>query len=326
MTAFTDGVPTTVTNYQVSIWLKRKKADVTSIETLLQQIKSNSPVCKKIVRPKIIKKDAKRELEVSIMDPHFGLHILSESNNSWSFDKCETMIMTMLDEIIVQAKKFGKYERVIFPFGNDFLHVDNLQGTTTRGTNQPEAASFHEMFIRGQNLAINMVEKLKTVAPVKILVIPGNHDKQTAFSMGRLLGAYYHNDNNVEIDDSPTPYKFHRFGVNLLGFEHGHAVKPAIRLAALMANEAKDDWADTVYREWHLGDQHRKASAKPSTFAEQGVSIEYLPGLTPPNEWSNSHGYNWQKRAVMAFVWDYTAGPLARLQVNIDSYTGEIMK
>ena len=93
-----------------------------------------------------------------------------------------------------------------------------------------------------------------------------------------------------------------------------------------MANECKDAWSQTVYREWHCGDQHRKGSGKPMMFEEQGVSVEFLPGLTPPNEWHRIHSYNWQKRAGMAFVWDYTAGCIARIQTNVNSYTGEIMR
>jgi hypothetical protein len=58
---------------------------------------------------------------------------------------------------------------------------------------------------------------------------------------------------------------------------------------------------------------------------EQGVSVEFLPGLTPPNEWHRLKSFNWQKRAGMAFVWDAKAGCILRAQANIDSYTGRMM-
>lgn len=60
--------------------------------------------------------------------------------------------------------------------------------------------------------------------------------------------------------------------------------------------------------------------------AEQGVGVEFLPSLVPANEWHKVHAFSWQKRIGMAFVWDKTAGPVARLQTNIDSYTNEIMR
>ena len=59
-----------------------------------------------------------------------------------------------------------------------------------------------------------------------------------------LTNAWYHNDKNVTVECDESPYKFHQFGVNLIGFEHGHSVQP-VRLAALMANECRlNGWAD----------------------------------------------------------------------------------
>jgi len=326
VTMNTESGPQTYTNYQVSVWLKKKKNQVQAIETLLQKIGKNSPICPKIPYSEI--EDGKeRQLEVNIMDPHLGLHCYTpQSDLTWSLEECEQTVMAMLDKLLENSQKFGPFEKIIFPLGNDFLHADNVFGTTTAGTHQPECDSWHEVFCRGQELAIAMIEKMKEIAPVKVIVVPGNHDRQTSFVMGKLISAYYRNDENIEVDDSASPYKFHHYGVNLIGLEHGHSVKPIIRLGTLMANECRDVWAQTVYREWHVGDQHRKGSSKPNTLEEQGVSIEYLPGLTPPNEWHRLKSYNWQKRAAMSFVWDKHAGPIARLQVNIDSYTGKIMK
>ncbi len=109
-------------------------------------------------------------------------------------------------------------------------------------------------------------------------------------TLGRLLAAYCHSDASVSVDASANPYKFHHYGVNLIGFDHGHSIRETVRLAALMANECRDVWGQTVYREWH-----------------------------------RIKSYNWQKRGGMAFVWDHDAGPICRLQVNVSSYTGQIM-
>jgi hypothetical protein len=163
-------------------------------------------------------------------------------------------------------------------------------------------------------LAIAMVQRLRQVAPVKIYQIPGNHSRQADFTMALMLDAYFHNTPDVVVDCSSSPYKFHQFGKNLIGFEHGHSVK-SIRLAALMASECPEAWATTRYREWHLGDQHRKGTGP--IFEEQGVSIEYVPGLTAPNSWHRLKGFNHQKRGAMAFVWDHKAGQIARILHNI---------
>jgi hypothetical protein len=312
--------------WQVKVWLRRKKPEVRSLETLLEQLATGGPRVPKLHRQaKRVKH--RRELEYSPMDPHLGMKAYTPAADlTWSIEETEEMSLAMTDDILEASSLYAPFERILVVLGNDYMHADNVFHTTTAGTGQPEAESWHHVYVRAELLGIAMIDRLKQVAPVKVIVVPGNHDRQSAFTLGRVWQAYYHNDRNVEVDCSASPYKFHHYGVNLLGFEHGHSVN-ANRLAALMANETRlKGWSEARYCEWHLGDQHRKGSGKPSTFEEQGVSVEYLPGLTPPNEWHRLKGFNWQKRAGMAFVWDHDRGPIARLQVNIDSYTGKIME
>jgi hypothetical protein len=169
-----------------------------------------------------------------------------------------------------------------------------------------------------------MVDRLAQIAPVRVIQVSGNHDYVASFSLGHVLKAYYRNNENVSVEVNPSPYKFYKFGANLIGFDHGHHIK-AGKLAGLMAQHCREHWATTSFREWHLGDQHRKGTGSPVVMEEQGVSVEYLPALTPPNGWHKLKGFNWQQRGAMGFVWDHDEGPIARLQVNLDSYTGKPM-
>jgi len=323
------GKPETFTNFQVKVWLKRKSQEVARIEQLLEDIRNSSPVVPKFNRLNLTKAKSKRELEVSLMDIHLGLRCykLSGADIDWSPEMAEEMAVNMLDDLLSLSKTFGPFERIVFPMGNDFLHIDNVYATTTHGTPQPGSEPWGSNLLHAERLGFYIVDTLKKVAPVKIIVVPGNHARHTEVGLGRVMNAKYFNDKNVEVDATIQPYKFHHYGVNLIGFEHGHSIKQQVRLAALMANECRlNGWKDARFCEWHLGDQHRKGSGRPSMFEEQGVSIEFLPGLTAPNEWHKIHSFNWQKRAGLAYVWDKTAGPIARLQVNIDSYTGKVMK
>jgi len=317
--------PETFTNFQVKVWLKRISPEFAAIEDLIRRLEGNSPVVPTIKR-QLTPKRGSRILELSIADPHLGMRCHRPGSDApWTIEQCEVMAMSAVDRLLEQAEVNGPYDYILFPFGNDFLHSDNIFHTTTAGTGQPESESWQHIYTRGEDLAIAMVERMKAVAPVQIVTVMGNHARQSEFTLGRILRAYYRNDENVEVDASASPYKFHKYGVNLIGYEHGHSVA-AIRLAALMANECRlNGWQEARYCEWHLGDQHRKGSSKPSMHEEQGVSVEYLPGLTPPNEWHRIKAFNWQKRGAMAFVWDERRGPVTRHQVNIDSYTGGFM-
>lgn len=318
----------TFTNFQVKVWFKRKHPEILAVEELLEQMKVASPIVSKIkIRPIRSKGGHNRELEISLADIHFGLRCFKPAADiDWSPEQAAVMTMAMLEKLLLLSRSFGPFERIVFPMGHDFLHSDNVYNTTTAGTVQPEADAWQNTFLKGEELAFAIVERMREEAPVKVISVPGNHSRHSEIALSRVLNARYHNNENVEVDASLSPFKFHLYGVNLIGFEHGHSIRQTVRLAALMANECRlNGWQQARFCEFHLGDQHRKGSGKPSMFEEQGVSVEYMPGLTPANEWHRIHSYNWQKRAGLGFVWDKSAGPISRLQVNIDNYSGKIM-
>jgi len=312
--------------WQIKIWLKRKSPQIMAGESLIAKLESMAPV---LVLPPVRYKSLphKRAFELCVMDPHIGLLCQQpEADAPWDMDLSASHIMAAIEDLVKKAENFGPFEQAFMPFGNDFVHSDNVFHTTTAGTNQPEAIAWHAVYEKAEAIAIAMVERMRSVAKeVYVYEVPGNHSRMADFTLARMLRAYFRHDPNVHIDASSSPYKFHRYGASLIGYEHGHSVS-AIRLAALMANERRKDWAETEYREFHLGDQHRKGSSNPASLEEQGVSIEYIPGLTAPNEWHRSKGFNHQKRGAMAFVYDYTSGPVARFQHNISQYSHTHLK
>lgn len=306
--------------FQVKAWLKRKAPEIAAGQKLIEKIEAAAPILD-VPAIRMRKLEHKRALEICIMDPHIGLLCQKpEADGVWDIDRSAAHIMEAIRDLVVKASHFGPFEQVFMPFGNDFVHVDNLEHTTSGGTPQPEAVAFHALYERAEGIAIEMVDRLRPLAKeIFIYEVPGNHSRVADYTLARILRAYYHHDKNVHVDASASPYKFHRYGTTLIGYEHGHSVSQ-IRLAALMANERRKDWAETEYREWHLGDQHRKGSSLPAALEEQGVSVEFIPGITMPNEWHRLKAFNHQKRGAMAFVYDFHTGPVARFQHNINQF------
>ena len=297
------------------------------INELLQRIESKS-IPRLPVKRLIIKNKSNRALEIGLLDPHYGMRCFAPaSNGDWTPEICRRIMVESVRQLATRSALFGPFQEIVLPLGNDFFHVDSLWHVTTRGTSQPEADAFHHSFESGEYLAVEIVEEVKSLFPnskIKLYFIPGNHDRTSSFMLGRILNAYYKNDKNVLIDASSSPYKFWEYGVNLIGFEHGNSIN-AIRMAALMANEMPEAWSRTKFREWHLGDQHRKGSSKPSMLEEQGVSIEYLPSITMPNEWHKIKSFNHQKRGSVAFVWSEKEGQIARVQSHLDGSTNNFL-
>jgi hypothetical protein len=266
-------------------------------------------------------------LEIAIADPHLGMVCYSpHSDLDYNLDIAEKTFLWAVENLLENGQIYGALEEIVFVMGNDFLHAEptptnkGTNYTTTSGVAQPEMTDWHHVYERGELLLIQAIDRLKEVAPVRVLEISGNHDRYTSFTMARVMNAYYRNDDNVKVDCRPSPYKFIHYGCNLIGFQHGSGLAQ-VRLAALMANEAPDEWAATKdgYREWHLADQHRKGSAKPSALEEQGVSVEFLPSIVVPNGWHREKSFNHQKRGAMGWIWNHDIGPEARLQVNLSN-------
>lgn len=322
-----DDEPVTYTNVHIRVALKRRSPEARSLEALLDEIRKHGAPKIAIRKAPRGKGKPRRQLEISICDPHLGMTCYKPpAEHDGSIEWCKTTVMDILERLLDHAAVRGPFEKIIWPFGHDFLHADNVWHTTTQGTPQPESESWHHIYLEGEKLAIAMAERMRQVAPLEVYAVPGNHDRQSTFTLGRLLAARYHNSKDVVVHATGDPYYFHSFGVCLIGFEHGHSIKQTVRLAALMANETRlKGWQQARYCEWHLGDQHRKGSCRPQMFEEQGVSVEFLPGLTPVNEWHRLKSFNWQKRAGAAFVWDHDAGLTDRYFVNIDNYSQQIM-
>lgn len=308
--------------WQIKAWFKRLSTEESTIVDLIHDLREN-PLKESVVEATtehmVRMADTlhgDRMLEIAISDPHYGMRCFAgPSGAEWSPELAERYWWSAYHELVNRATPFGVKDCTLI-LGNDFLHADNVFHTTTQGTGQPEMESWHAMVRRGRRLLLETVRSAlyNFSGKVRVVFVPGNHARQTEFLLGLLVESVFANNPRVYVDAGPEPYKFVRYGCNLIGYDHGHSINP-VRLGGIMAEERKEDWAQTTYREWHLGDQHRKGVSRPS-MEELGVSIEYLPSLIPWNEWHKIKGFSQQKRAAVAFVYDVDEGCIAKLQWN----------
>ena len=294
-------------------------------ENLLEHLKETGPVCLEPEAPDGYDETSKdRMLEISVLDPHVNLRLRQPSaDHEWNLERVYRLFLWSIENLLERASHFGPFDTILFPFGHDFFNSDNLINTTTGGTPQPETTEIYEGFPFSEEIMFQAVDMMRPYAKnIRLVEVSGNHDKLLSFTFGRVMKARYHNDAQVTVDAEYAPYKFFHWGINLIGMEHGRNINQ-IRLASLMANENRDIWPMIRFPEWHCGDQHRKGTMKPIVFEEQGVSIEFLQGLVPANEWSKSKSFNWQKRGGVAFVWDKKQAQIAKLQAHIDYISNE---
>ena len=295
---------------------------------LIKDIKKNSPYIPTI--HKNIKKTG-NILEVNIPDLHLGKLAWGEETGEDNYDikVAVRRFKNALQYLVQEACSENKFEKILFIVGNDLFNSDNAYPytQTTAGTPQQDDVRWQKVFRMGRNMIIESIDFLKQVAPVKVLIVPGNHDFQKSFYLGDVLDARFYNDKNVEIDNSPKTRKYFKWGKCLLGFTHGNRKDEGeSRLLNLMQNEQSENWSNTIFREWHCGDiHHYKEVVKGSKSKNNGVYkyaedidsvvIKYLRTLMFNDEWEARKGYKSQKGAH-CFVWNKEDGNTKEYKYN----------
>lgn len=304
--------------WQVKVWFKRKPKTMLAREDLVKRLTGRSPIIKGRRKPKPAKDGL--ALLVMLTDLHMAMQCFwPQSQFDWDMQTAKDYYLYALEDILLKSQPYGKIEKIAFVTGSDMINSDFISGTTTKGTNQPESIDWHQAMLEAEHLQISAIQRCQEVAPTQVISIPGNHDTHSAFSLGRVMNAYFHKNKWVDVDASPASYKFFEWGINLAGIEHGHTIKRADKFIGLMANhDDRQPWSRTKYHMWILGDQHRNKQ-----FEEQGVSFHYCKALTPANYWHQINAYNNQKRGADAFVLSKDCGKIGTIETNIDQYTGQ---
>jgi len=312
----------TFQNWQVKAWLSKnvEKEKVINAEDLYKELLAqHNPYKYKPVAYKL--PEEHNLLEINIFDLHLGKLCWSdEVNNNYDTKIASQRFHYALKTLLKRAES-TQFERILFPVGNDFFNSDNHVNTTTLGTRQDEDSRWQKTFKTGVQLLVECIDYMRQFAPVDILVVPGNHDFTKTFYLGETLSAWYREDPNVTVNNSSNPRKYYEYGNVLLGFTHGDKEKPEA-LRSLMAFEAKEAWARTAYKEFHLGHQHRKLSVshvvKSNLLHEElGIVVRSMSSIAGTDAWHHTHGYVGPVRAAEAFLWNKEQGLIGNFNANI---------
>jgi len=250
-------------------------------------------------------------VEISAPDLHVGKLAWNPETDWGHYDvrHAETVFTEAIEALVERVQALPeRVERILFPIGNDLVQTDNLMGTTTSGTYVDSDSRYIKSFRRACLLMQWAIDRLSEVSSVQGVVVPGNHDRLTAFHVGDVLNAYYRNTPNVAIDNRPSLRKYVQYGTCLLGFTHGSEEKEA-DLPLIMATEQSAAWKETTHREWHIGHFHKMRERR-FTAGDSfgGVRVRVLPALCAPDAWHAMRGYVGELRAAEAYVWSKEDG------------------
>lgn len=292
----------------VKLFLIRKTQEIRvkqAYTEILNEIKKKSP------KPKLIKyktaRGTKHLFEVALFDIHFGKQTLAEeTGQDYGIEISRRDTLSSLSKLLEKTKHYN-VERILLPWGNDFYNVDNAKGTTSAGTIQQEDQRWNKTFRLGRYLTEEVIAMCLQVAPVDVLIVPGNHDTERMFTLGECLVSKFDNHKFIKIDNGLDPRKYYHYGKSLLGFVHGKEENPN-KLPSTMSIERPKIWGEVHTREWHLGHFHKEKLLQLVHNEELGCTVRYINSLSTTDLWHHNKQYIGARRIGNAFVWDKKDG------------------
>lgn len=252
-------------------------------------------------------------------DPHIGAY-------AWGDECSEDFDTAIASRDLVTASEIAVSEAPPAQTGylisvGDTLHADDRSNATPGHKNALDVDTRYQRVIR---IAVETLRKsvdlmLRKHKRVKVFMVPGNHDPDSSGWLALTLAAYYHADKRVEVEQSPNPYLYERFGKNLIGLTHGEKAKMA-DLPEIMAADRPEDWGATLYRMWWTGHIHHERVQE-----RRGCIVESFNTLAAADAWNHAQGFR-SRRQTQRIDLSAEFGPFNRRIVGINEIRARQLK
>lgn len=295
-------------------WVKTQRNHEEQLEIMQEAIKA---MCEEVPRvvPVPFLSDTTDDIEVmySIGDHHLGMLAWEgETGQNHDLKIGETTLLNAVNHLVSQAPP--SKSAVILNVG-DFFHADTPANRTEHSGNPLDVDSRWGKIVRaGVHLLRQCIDTALTKhEKVKVINVIGNHDTQSAYWLSIALSCLYENEPRVDVVVNPSLITYHKFGKNLMGFHHGHTIKPT-ELESVMAFDQAEHWSSTKHRYWHLGHFHHQRVQE-----FRNVIVEIHSTLTPGDAWHINSGYRSESKMV-SITYHKDHGEIMRMAVRPEMF------
>lgn len=315
-----------------SYFIKNNKIiDYDSIrDNFINDVKNYAPKYPKI---EYLKNKEENLLVMDIADLHINklTSAFETGEKDKSLNEFKSELWVKINKLINRTSNFN-ISHIVFVGGNDVLHVDSPNNTTTSGTKQDVSMMWFDAFIEARKFYIEVIEYLMQIAPVHFVFVPSNHDYMSGFHLAQNIEAWFHNSEQVTFDVSPAHRKYFKFGNNLIGLTHGDGAKEA-DLPDLMKIEAKEAYSSSDFCYWYTHHIHHKDKSnyrgknkvqlekdyrdvkiintgKNLHKRKNRTNVEYLRSANGTDSWHHRNGYQHTPRGIECFVHHLTDGQI----------------
>ena len=294
-----------------------------AIQQAVKDMQSHTPTYTPVERAESLGGGDPMLFELAIHDPHFGMLAWHREVGGESYDLAiaVTDYHAAVQHLLAYARLYNT-ERILYIVGHDMQHINQFGpnssgGTTARGTVQDVDGRIGKIFTTVRRAAVEGIDAARLVAPVDVVVVPGNHDPDEMYKIGEVLNAWYRQDSEVSVQYGADKRQFYNFGANTFLLTHGEEYKrKRDSLPLIMADECPPEWwiessGPRGCREIHTGHNHRAMQGGYYPEAEmtesRGIRTRSLPGLTATDAWHHEQGYR-HRRAATALIYRKSGG------------------
>lgn len=277
-------------------------------EALFEYLKTRVPVSP-IQIPMPIGVDPDIQLEWTLADVHYGmLAWREETGEDYDIKIARSLILDSASDIFARA---GRVKETVLVFMGDNWHTDFYSGQTEDNKNPLDVDSrFPKMIKTGIETFINAAEIcLQFSETVKIIVLYGNHDKQTSTILPLILDIYFKNEPRVFVDLNPAKAHYNYWGNSATMYHHGDKTTKQ-RLCSDFALHCAKNGIKAEYFYVKQGHLHKELVEDVN-----GVIYEIVPSPLAKEYYSASSAYA-SKRATVATMYHKEYGELDRYSIT----------
>ena len=242
---------------------------------------------KEIPLLEIPKSERKYTAVITPTDFHWGKRAdVYECGEVYDRPTAAQRLLSSTEQVLADVTKYGRPQEIIVGVGSDFFNADTYTGTTTQGTPQDNDGNMSDILTTGCELMTTYIDLLRQVAPVKLVLMGGNHDQLLSVSLHIYLQAWYRNCEAITTLRSAKHRQYIMYENNLLCFHHGDGVSKTSDLARLAAIEAAKEWGACSHRMVFTGHLHHEKIEE-----DRGFTRYQLPSLSGEDKWHAKKGY-----------------------------------
>lgn len=247
-----------------------------------------------------------------IGDAHIGALVQDHQNlnqGKWDLNTAETATLEAINYLI--GVSGGADIGMLVDVG-DFAHADNSANVSQSGHFHKTDGDFKDVItacMRIYRQAIEMM--LGAHREVVVMIVRGNHNKDSSLFMSAMLEAVYDNEPRVNILCNRHKFMHYEYGNNFFGSHHGDRMK-IDQAYQFFTRTFSESWGRTKHRHCFMGHIHHQTAKE-----HGGMFFESYNTIASTDEWHSHSGYG-SKRSMTSIIFDKDHGEVQRHKVNIN--------